>query len=257
MRGWVSAGRAPLGWRGKSFRMRIAAALLLSITTLHATPAGGLVVAGLGSISQSGSTTTVTQSSQNLSLAWGSFNIAPQQTVNFLQPSASAIAVNRIFDTNGTLILGQLNANGQVFLINPNGILFGQGAQVSVGGLVASTLDLSDASLNGSLRSFGDGGSGSIVNEGTINAANGGYVALLGNHVSNEGMITAQLGTVALGAGSDVTLTFSGSSLVHMQVNQSVLNSLAENGGLIRADGGMSSNAGVIEAVIPVGCTTV
>jgi filamentous hemagglutinin family protein len=130
-------------------------------------------------------TTTINQASQNLSLNWHSFNIAPQETVNFLQPSATAIAVNRIFDTNGTQILGRLNANGQVYLINPNGILFGQDALVNVGALVASTLGVNDASLNGSSRTFSGTGTGSIVNQGTINAAgsggSGGYVALLGN----------------------------------------------------------------------------
>jgi filamentous hemagglutinin family protein len=84
----------------------------------QAEPIGGQVSAGTGSVTQSGVTTTINQSSQNLALNW-------QETVNFLQPSATAIAVNRIFDTNGTQILGRLNANGQVYLINPNGILFG------------------------------------------------------------------------------------------------------------------------------------
>ena len=92
------------------------------------------MVSGQGSIVQAGATTTVAQASQNLSLTWASFNIAPQETVNFLQPSASAIAVNRIADTNGTQILGRLNANGQVYLINPNGILFGQDAQLFMHG---------------------------------------------------------------------------------------------------------------------------
>ncbi len=254
--------RAPSGRRLIGAAVTLAGSLFISVLALAA-PVGGQVASGAGSISQSGSNTNIQQSSQNLSLNWQSFNIAPQETVNFLQPSAIAIAVNRIFDTNGTQILGHLNANGQVYLINPNGILFGQGAQVNVGGFVASTLDMNDASLNGMTRSFGGNGTGSVVNEGTINAAKGGYVALLGNTVSNQGVITAQLGTVALGAGSSTTLTFSGNSLVHMQVDQSTLNNLAENGGLINADGGMVvmtagaknallnsvvNNTGVIEA---------
>jgi len=185
------------------------------------------------------------------------------EIVNFFQPSATAIAVNRIFDTNGTQILGRLNANGQVWLINPNGILFGQGAQVNVGGLVASTLNMSDSALGSNTVSFSGSGTGSVVNQGTINAADGGYVALLGNKVSNQGVITAQLGTVALGAGSAATLTFSGNSLVHMQVDQSTLNALAENKQLIQANGGwvimaagakdallasVVNNTGIIEA---------
>jgi filamentous hemagglutinin family protein len=254
---------------GKSARRKLVAARL-SLTAITLTspfalagPTGGQVVSGAGTISQSGATTTIKQGSQNLSLDWTTFNIAPQETVEFVQPSASAIAVNRILGSNGSQILGHLDANGQVFLINPNGILFGAGAQVNVGGLVASTLDVTDADSSGSTRTLSGNGSGSVVNQGTINAANGSYVALVGNHVSNQGTITAQLGTVALGAGSGVTLTFRGDSLLHLQVVQSVLNSLADNGGLIRADGGtvvmtagaantlmasVVNNTGVIEA---------
>jgi len=257
---WIAVAETAKG-RGKgSSRQLVAAALSLSSVFAQAAPIDGQVASGSGNISRQGSTTTITQNTQNLSLNWQSFNIASQETVNFLQPSVSAIAVNRIFDTNGTQILGRLNANGQIYLINPNGILFGQGSQINVGGLVASTLDLNDSSMNGNTRTFSGTGTGSIVNRGTIN---GNYVALLGNTVSNQGTIVAQLGTVALGAGNAVTLTFSGNSLVHMQVDQSTLNNLAENGGLIRADGGqvimtagaknallasVVNNTGVIEA---------
>jgi filamentous hemagglutinin family protein len=224
-------------------------------------PLGGQVVSGRGSISQSGETTTIRQSSQNLFLDWLSFNVGSDETVNFVQPSASAIAVNEIFSTNGSQILGHLNANGEVWLVNPNGIVFGEGAQVNVGGLVASTLN--NVTLSGDTASFSGNGAGSLVNEGTINAATGGSVALLGNHVSNQGTITAKLGSVALGAGTAVTLTFNGNSLVKMQVDQSTLNTLAENGGVIQADGGtvilsagaknallasVVNNTGIIEA---------
>jgi filamentous hemagglutinin family protein len=122
-----------LSWN-QILNISVAAALLLSAGMAQAAPVGGQVVTGSGSVSQSGATTTINQASQNLSLNWNSFNIASQETVNFVQPSASAIAVNRIFDTNGTQIFGHLNANGQVYLLNPNGILFGQGAEVNVGG---------------------------------------------------------------------------------------------------------------------------
>jgi filamentous hemagglutinin family protein len=259
-RGRRKSGRA----KSASRRAVISGALSLALTSLaHAAPTGGQIVAGSGSITQSGNTTDIHQSSQDLSIDWQSFNISPQQWVDFLQPSASAIAVNRIVGTNGSEILGHLDASGQVYLINPNGIIFGQGAQVNVGGLVASTLAFNDPSLSGNTRSFIGSGTGSIVNDGVINAATGGYVALLGNHVSNQGVISAQLGTVALGSGSAITLSFAGNSLVHLLVDQSVLRSLAENGGLIQADGGrvlmtagakdallasVVNNTGVIEA---------
>ena len=249
--GWIAVAETTRG-RGKGGRRKlVAAALSLTAIAAQAAPTDGQIVAGSGSIRQSGATTTISQTSQNATLNWSGFNIAPQETVNFVQPSVSAIAVNRIFDTNGTQILGHLNANGQVFLINPNGVLFGAGAQVNVGGLVASTLDLHDASLSGNNRTFSGNGSGSVVNQGAISAANGGYVALLGNHVSNQGTINAPQGAVALGAGNAVTLTFSGNSLLQLQVDQSVLNSAAENGGLIRADGGrVIMNAGAKDALL-------
>jgi filamentous hemagglutinin family protein len=258
---WIAVAEHATG-RGKGGRRRLAAALALALSAnlAQAAPSGGQVTAGSGSISQSGTTTTINQASQNLSLSWQSFNTAAQETVNFVQPSASAIAVNRIYDTNGTQFLGHLNANGQVWLINPNGVVFGQGAQVNVGGLVASTLDIGDASLNSTTRSFSGSGTGSVINQGNISA---GYVALLGNTVSNQGNITANQGAVALGAGSAVTLTFADNKLVQMQVDRNTLNNLAENGGLIQADGGMVllsagakdallasvvNNTGVIEA---------
>ena len=261
--GWVAVAETSRG-RGKgSSRKLIAAALSLSITYAQAGPAGGQLVTGAGTITQTGATTTIQQSSPTLALNWKSFNVGAQETVNFVQPSASAIALNRIADINGSKVLGNINANGQVYLINPNGVLFGAGAQVNVGGLVASTLDLNDASLSSNTRSFSGNGSGSVINQGTINAANGGYVALLGNQVSNQGTIIAPQGTVALGAGNATTLKFNGNNLLSMQVDQSVLNSASENGGLIRADGGVVlmtagandallasvvSNSGVIEA---------
>jgi filamentous hemagglutinin family protein len=236
---WVAVAENSRG-RGKSAsRKLIAATLSLTGVAALAAPMGGQVIAGSAGIAQSGSTTTITQTSQNVALNWNSFNIGAKETVNFVQPGVSSIAVNRILDTGGSQIMGQLNANGQVFLINPNGILFGQGAQVNVGGLVASTLDFNQASIDGNVRTFGGSGKGAIVNQGTINAASGGYVALLGNRVSNTGTITAPRGSVVLGAGSAATLTFSANHLTHFEISQSTLDNLADNGGLIQADGGM------------------
>ena len=258
----ISGGLARGG--NKSTRSKLlVASLSLCSAIAQANPSGGVVTAGSGSIAQTANTTTIQQSSQNLSLNWNSFNIAANQIVNFVQPSAAAIAVNRIFDTSATQILGQLNANGQVYLINPNGIVFGQGSQVNVGGLVASTLDVNDASLNSASKTFSGTGTGSIINKGNLVAANGGYIALIANQVSNQGIISAQLGSVALAGGSDITLTFADNSLVQVQVNQSTLNNLAENKQLVVADGGqvfmsagaknsllasVVNNTGIIEA---------
>ena len=261
---WIPVAETSRGRGKRTRRTLVAAALSLAAALAHAAgPSGGQVTAGSGTITQSGAVTTITQDSSKLSLSWTSFNIAPQATVDFVQPSTSAIAVNRIFDTNGTQILGHLNANGQVFLINPNGIVFGAGAVVNVGGLVAAALDLNEASLDAASKSFSGTSADSVVNEGTLSATPGGYVVLLGNHVSNQGVISAQLGSVALAAGSAATLTFNNNSLVHLQVDQSLWHSLAENGGVIQANGGQVimtagaknalvasavNNTGVIEA---------
>jgi filamentous hemagglutinin family protein len=260
---YVPAAETARGRGKSSHRKLLAAALSLSAGIAQAGPTGGQVTGGSGTITQGGSTTTISQSSQNLFLNWQTFNIAPQETVDFVQPNASAIAVNRIVGTNGSTILGHLDANGQVYLINPNGVIFGKGAQVNVGGLVASTLAFDPSTIGSASKTFSGTGTGSVINEGAITAATGGSVALIGNHVGNTGVISAQLGTVALGAGSATTLTFNGTNLVKMQVDQSVLNGLASNGGLIRADGGhvlmtagakdsllasVVNNTGVIEA---------
>jgi filamentous hemagglutinin family protein len=260
---WIPVAETKCANGKRSTRLLIAATLSLTASLVEAGPLGGKVVSGAATISTSATTTTVQQASQNLSLNWTSFNIAPQETVDFVQPSVTSVAVNRISDANGTQILGHLDANGMVYLINPNGILFGSGSQVNVGGLVASTLNLNDPTLGSDTKSFSGSGSGSIVNNGTIIASSGGYVALLANTVSNNGTISAQLGSVALGAGSAATLTFAGNHLLHMQVDQSVLNSLAKNSGVMRADGGqvlmtagakdtllasVVNNTGVIEA---------
>jgi trimeric autotransporter adhesin len=220
----------------------------LSVASL---PLGAQVLSGSARITQSGSTTDIRQSSPDVSIDWLSFNVGSQATVDFIQPSASSVAVNRISGSNGSEILGHLDANGQVYLINPNGVVFGQGAQVNVGGLVASTLNVIDSASSAGTQNFAGNGTGSVVNQGTITAANGGYVALIGNRVSNQGVITAQLGTVALGAGSAVTLDFSGNRLVHLQVDQSTLNNLAANNQLIQADGGLViMTAGAKEALL-------
>jgi len=258
----TTRGRTKGSGSARSGRALSAAALSLTAAFAHATPIGGQVTAGSGTITQVGSTTTIRQATQTLALDWQSFDIGAQQTVRFVQPSATAIAVNRILSNSATFILGHLDANGQVYLINPNGMIFGRGAEVNVGGLVASTLNLDDGLL-GDIKSFSGSGTGAVLNEGTITAATGGSVALLGRTVGNTGVISAQLGSVALGAGSAATLTFRGINLVSMQIDRSVLDSLAANGGLIRADGGqvlmtagaeksllasVVNNAGVIEA---------
>lgn len=256
-------GQAPAGASlAKQLGTFVLGTLMLS-PSLWAAPQGGQVTAGSGQISQAGATTTIQQNSQNLSLTWKSFNTDRGNTVNFVQPNATAVAVNRILDTNGTLFLGTLNANGVVYVINPNGVVFGQGAQVNVGGLVASTLDVSDKQIGTNRQTFSGNSTAGVSNAGTITASNGGSVVLLGNQVSNTGTIVAASGTVALGGGNTVSLTLDGNRLAKLQIDKNLYDTLVSNGGLIQANGGqvlltagaansvvasVVNNTGVIEA---------
>jgi filamentous hemagglutinin family protein len=228
----------------------------------YALPTGGVVAAGSAVIASGPSSTTIAQSSQNASINWQGFSIGQGEAVQFVQPNAHSVALNRVLGSDPSTILGRLSANGQVFLVNPNGVLFGQGSQVNVGGLLASTLQISDADFMAGQYRFSGASTASVVNQGSI-IADGGSVALLGGHVSNQGIIQANLGSVVLAAGSAMTLDVAGDGLLNVAVSEGAIDALAENGGLIQADGGRVmmtarsasalmfsavNNAGVIEA---------
>ena len=179
---------------------------LFSTTLINAAPQNGVVTQGNAAITTQGATTTINQASSKTVINWSSFNIGRSETVNFIQPSTSSVALNRINDSNGSQIMGSLNANGNVFLINPNGITFAKGAQINVGGLVASTLSISDADfLKGNYQFSATGNKGQINNFANINANT---VALLGNQITNDGWIVANSGDIALVAADDVTIKF-------------------------------------------------
>jgi filamentous hemagglutinin family protein len=206
----------------------------------NALPTDGHVSLGQGTISQSASRMRIDQTSNKVAINWGSFNIGANASVQFVQPSASSVALNRVGAAGGlSQIFGQLSANGHVFLLNPNGVLFGPSAQVNVGALVASSLNLSDTDFAaGQYRFAKAGAAGSVVNQGSLTAADGGYIALMAPEVRNQGVIVAKLGTVALAAGEQMTLDFSGDKLINLAVDKGALDALAENQHLIRADGG-------------------
>ena len=230
----------------------------------NALPTQGQVAAGAGSINTSGNQMTVNQSSQNMVVNWQTFNIGQNASVNFQQPNAQSSALNRVFAQDASQIYGSLTSNGRVFLVNPNGVIFGSSASVNVGAMVASTLNIRDSDFMSGRYAFEKAGTaGSVVNLGTINAADGGFVALLAPEVVNQGLITARLGSVGLMAGDKVTMDVRGDGLINFAIEQSAVNALAENRGLIRADGGqvilgarhagdlmatVVNNTGVIEA---------
>lgn len=224
-------------------------------------PSGGSLAAGSASLSSTPGTLTVNQSSQNAVLNWQSFSIGQGGSVVFNQPNSSAVALNRVVGADPSSILGNLSANGKVFLVNPNGIMFGRGASVNVGGLVASTLSITDDDFMAGRYAF-SGSGGSVRNDGEINA-DGGYVALLGARVDNQGVIRANLGTVVLAAGNAITLDVVGDGLLNVAINEGAVNALVQNGGLVQANGGqvlmtaqaagallrtVVNNTGVVEA---------
>ncbi|OIN90414.1 MAG: hypothetical protein AUJ20_14785, partial [Comamonadaceae bacterium CG1_02_60_18] len=229
----------------------------------NALPTGGKVSAGQASISQAANVLTVQQTSQRAALDWQSFNIGAAATVNFNQPGISSVALNRIIGNDASQIYGKLNANGQVFFSNPNGMLFARGAQVNVGGILASTLRLGNADFMAGNYRFSNPGSGSISNQGLINALGG--VTLMGNNVDNSGQINAS--SVSLVAGNMLAVDLSGDGLIRARVadatgslGQVVNNSgvikasgLAEQGGDILLQGGRALNAGSLDASSPTG----
>ncbi|PKM31082.1 MAG: hypothetical protein CVV07_02665 [Gammaproteobacteria bacterium HGW-Gammaproteobacteria-11] len=222
---------------GLALKTLAASLLLVFSLPLYALPTDGVVTAGSATISTGPGSMTINQSSQNVALNWQSFNIGQGEAVQFVQPNSSSVALNRVLGADPSSILGNLSANGQVFLINPNGIVFGQGASVNVNGLVASTLDINDADfMAGEYTLVGDSAA-AVLNQGQINA-DGGYVVLLGKDVSNQGVISARLGTVALAAGEAITLDVMGDGLLTVSIDQGAVNALVANGGLIQADGG-------------------
>ena len=206
-----------------------------------ANPEGGTVTNGNATISQSGNNTTINQTSQQTIIEWNSFNIGSKETTHFQQPT-NGIALNRINSSQGmTQIYGQLTATGKIILINAAGIYFGTGSVISVGGLIASTSNISNANFLAGKYIFDQPSpyNASIINDGIIRAADYGLVALIGSTVTNRGLIEAELGSVVLATGDKFTLDFYGDQLINFSVDaRASQGGRITNTGAILADGG-------------------
>ena len=207
-------------------------------------PSHGVVTSGAASIGQSGGSMTVNQTSARAIVNWGSFSIAPANGVTFSQPNSSSAILNRVTGSTTTTIAGKLQANGQVYLVNPNGIAITRTGAVQVGGgFVASTLGIADSDFNkGNLNFVGKGASAGVSNAGSITAAPGGFVGLLGGMVANSGVVSAPLGKVAMGSGEQATLNLTGDNFlqVALPTNTKTANGqpLIDVSGKVRAAGG-------------------
>ena len=236
-------------------RLRTTAALLaLGAAPAAGGPLGGTVVGGAATIQgQGGPSVIVNQSSSNAIVNWNTFNIGLNESVRFNQPGASSVVLNRVTGGLGpSEILGTLTANGRVFVVNRDGILFGPSAVVNTAGFLATTHDIKNSDFMAGRYNFNIPGrpDASIVNQGRITATSGGFAALVAPGVRNSGTITATLGTVALVSGNGFALDLYGDKLITLAVNDQIaanvidvatgrpLKSLVTNEGKIRANGG-------------------
>lgn len=220
----MARGRKSLG---KRMRSRYAAAALLTIANcnyalaappaVNALPTAGVVTSGAAIINTPINTNamTVDQSTQNAIINWGSFNIGAKASVDFKMPNSTSQVLNRVAAGSGlSQIYGKLTANGQVYLINPNGILFGSGSQVNVNSLVASSLNISDDLFNkgyltlknGNPQFTGTTGYIEVDAGAEITAATGGKVLMFAPNIKNNGLIKTPDGQTLLAAGQKVYL---------------------------------------------------
>jgi filamentous hemagglutinin family protein len=244
----------------RSTILLMAASLFLSSIYVHADvpahlPTDPTVAHGTAVIHTVGDHMTVTNS-PNAILNWQDFSIGSHQGVYFQQDDITSQVLNRVMGNDPSQILGSLGSNGGVWLINPQGILFGPAATVNVAGLVASTLDISNLDFLAGKYSFGNGGGGKeqVTNQGEVRTTFGGRVWLLGAQARNEGTIQAPGGNIVLAAGKSMELIDSGAPNIIVRVaapENEVANLgklVAANGGSIDVHGSIVNQGGIIRA---------
>ncbi len=242
--------------RPKSLKFLVGLLVLVQLwmpLVAAALPRGGQVAGGQATIQQaSPQKLHIQQGSDRAILNWQQFSIASGETVQYFQPSVNSVALNRVIGADASVILGQLLANGRIFLINPNGILFGAGAVVNVGGLLATTLRIQDSDFMAGRYTFAQDPTSAlktVINKGEIHVSDHGFVVLVAPGVANEGLIVANLGTAVLGSGERLVLDLMGDGLINYAISGKVLeqvkgpdgtplSSAVRNAGIIQADGG-------------------
>jgi len=249
---WVAVSELSKGHcKSSSARKHVVSALaLLGLSALSMAssaldlPAGAQVTAGSAKIqTPAKGALLVNQSTQRAVINWSNFSIAQGNRVTFAQPNASAATLNIVTGNSASTIAGTLTGNGTVYLINQNGIAITPTGLVDTRtGFIASTLRMDENAFMGGKYLF-SGKGGSVLNRGQIMTGPGGTVGLLGSTVANEGLISAPLGKVALGAGEAATLDLSGDGFLQVMLPTSALaadgQALVSNSGVIQADGGM------------------
>ena len=219
-----------------------AALFCVAPMTALANPVGGSVSAGQAAISESGKTLDITQQSDKAVIDWRGFDVASDETTRFNQPSSSSLTLNRVNSNSASHIDGNVTANGNIVIVNQNGVMVGAGAKVDVNSLVVTTADTSNDAMmnsNGKLTFDKPGNpTASIVNNGTITAKEAGLVGFVAPNVVNNGVITAKLGRVQLASGDTATVDMYGDGLMEVAVSDQVKSQIVTNSGTIQADGG-------------------
>jgi|GEM_PF-1486443 len=209
----------------------------------HANPEGGTITNGSATITASGKRLDIHQASDRVVIDWRSFDIESDEITQFFQPSSSAVALNRVNSPDPSYILGTLKANGNIILINPNGLFFGKEAVVDVNGLIATTANIrNDDFMNGKMD-FNIPGDpeASIINAGMITAKDAGLVGLVAPNVANSGIIQARLGKVQMASADTFTLDMNGDGLINLAVSDEVAQQIVVNTGELDAAGGTVS----------------
>ncbi len=225
--------------------LRHAFACLLSfaLTTqpLYALPTDGVVAGGQASISAAGKELNVNQATDRAVIDWKGFDIAADERATFNQPSVNSVTLNRVVGgQSASQILGRLQANGNLMIVNSNGVIFGKDAQVNVGGLIATSSDIDNTRfMNGDFAFDKTGNPDSeISNAGSIEVREGGLVGLVAPNVTNTGHIRAKLGKVQLSSGDTFAVDLYGDGLIKVEASDSLKKQLVKNSGKISADGG-------------------
>src|SRR5262245_49178941 len=210
----------------RNLALATTALLPLGIGFAMAGPEGGVVVGGAATITgQGGANVTINQSTPRAIINWNTFNTGAGETTRFNQPESSSIALNRVTGGLGpSELMGNLSANGRIFVVNRDGILIGPNATINTAGFLATTSDIKNSDFMAGRYNFNIPGrpDASIVNHGTITAHSAGFAALVAPGVRNTGTITATMGTVTLASANSFTLDFYGDKLITLDVNDSI-----------------------------------
>ena len=226
-------------------QLLITLGLVLVTPVAGANPIGAEVVAGSATFSQPDANVLNVTNTNNTIINWQSFDIGVGQTTNFIQPSSSSAVLNQVISNNPSQILGNLNSNGQIYLVNQYGLLIGEGAQINTAGFFGSTLNITDEDFLSGNLSFSGGGGGDIENQGYIYAGEGGNVVLIAPNITNGGVIEVDQGNIILAAGESITLTSLDNSAIRFDV-QSADNTVTNLGSIIANNGAASLFAGTL-----------